>query len=285
MSRRRDLENHRRSLAQVGDILNSMKTLAYMETRKLDRFLSSQSAVVRSIEQVAGDFLDFYPFTLLDLVGTTQIVLLIGSERGFCGSFNHALYRHLEHALEPYPASESKLIVVGHKLHRLFDGDERVSALVDGAGVVEEIGVVLGQLTEKITALQADHGSVNVRCLYHRGENDIAMQALLPPFRDIQAPSPPFSHPPVLNLGPAEFLEQLTDQYLFAALHEMLYTSLMLENRHRVAHLEGAVRTLEEKSKELTRQCNVLRQEEIVEEIEVILLNVPPLGGTLETPS
>lgn len=38
------------------------------------------------------------------------------------------------------------------------------------------------------------------------------------------------------------------------------------------------MRHLDEKTGELTRKCRALRQEEIVEEIEVILLNTTDLG-------
>lgn len=74
-------------------------------------------------------------------------------------------------------------------------------------------------------------------------------------------------------MPPAEFFLELTEQYLFAALYEMLYTSLMAENHNRVTHLEEAVKHLNDKSEDLTRQCAALRQEEIIEEIEVILLS------------
>jgi len=37
--------------------------------------------------------------------------------------------------------------------------------------------------------------------------------------------------------------------------------------------LEGAVKHLDEKSDKLIQQCNALRQEEIIEEIEIILLS------------
>jgi F-type H+-transporting ATPase subunit gamma len=42
-----------------------------------------------------------------------------------------------------------------------------------------------------------------------------------------------------------------------------------------VAHLEGAVQHLDTRTEELTRRSMSLRQEEIIEEIEVILLNAP----------
>ncbi|PLX96564.1 MAG: ATPase, partial [Desulfuromonas sp.] len=81
------------------------------------------------------------------------------------------------------------------------------------------------------------------------------------------------SQPPLLNLSPGEFLLNLTEHYLFAALHEMLYTSLKGENDRRIAHLDHAVQSLDDKTEEVNRRCNALRQEEIIEEIEVILLN------------
>jgi F-type H+-transporting ATPase subunit gamma len=76
-----------------------------------------------------------------------------------------------------------------------------------------------------------------------------------------------------LHLPAQEFLIELTDHYLLAALHQMLYTSLTVENHRRVMHLEGAVKHMDEESSELVQQCRTLRQEEIIEEIEVILLS------------
>lgn len=278
MTRRRKLEQHRHSLNEIRDIMNSMKTLAYMETRKLARFLDAQHAVVQSIEDVATDLLSFYPETLPDAKDTTAVYLLMGSERGFCGDFNHALLRHLELALQGQAADSPLLLAVGRKLYTLLEGDSRVTAFIDGASVVEEAAALLNQLVRELTALQDKHGVLSVYCLYHGSEDGIVMQRLLPPFHDLMHQPTRFPHPPVLNLEPAEFLIELTEQYLFAALFELLYTSLMAENHNRVAHLEGAVKHLDDESAELTRQSNALRQEEIIEEIEVILLSAASLG-------
>jgi F-type H+-transporting ATPase subunit gamma len=79
--------------------------------------------------------------------------------------------------------------------------------------------------------------------------------------------------PPLLDLPPRQFLLGLTEQYLYAALHAVLYQSLAAENQQRIRHLDGAVHHLEERSAALQRRIRALRQEEIIEEIEVILLN------------
>jgi F-type H+-transporting ATPase subunit gamma len=65
----------------------------------------------------------------------------------------------------------------------------------------------------------------------------------------------------------------LLDRYLFVALQEICYTSLMAENQKRIQHMTGAVHRLDETTAELMRRYHMRRQEDITEEIEVILLN------------
>lgn len=278
MSRQHNLETHRRSLTEIREIMNSMKTLAYMETRKLGRFIDAQHAVVESIEEVAADLLGFYPESLPETNESSPIIILIGTERGFCGDFNHGLLKHLESSLQAEVENNAQLVVVGRKLFSLLEEDTRVSTAIDGASVVEEIPALLNELVNGLTTLHDTQGSLTVYCLYHGNDDGIIMQKLLPPFQYLLHKPARTSCPPVLNQPADEFLLSLADHYLFAALHEILYTSLMVENRHRVSHLDGAVRHLDEEAADLTRQSNALRQEEITEEIEVILLSAASLG-------
>lgn len=277
MTRRRSLERHRASLAEIRDIMNSMKTLAYMETRKLARFLAAQHAVVKSIEDVAADLLSFYPEALPQAMEIRPVYLLIGSERGFCGDFNHALLRSMESNLRANPPGEPMLIAIGRKLYTLLEDDARVVGQIDGANVVEEVASVAHQLVGELSSLQEHHHMLPVHGIHHDDEGNIVVQELLPPFRHYSDQGPNFAYPPILNQSPRELLAELTDHYLFAALHKMLFTSLMAENHHRVTHLEAAVKHLDSQSSELARKCHALRQEEIIEEIEVILLSATSL--------
>lgn len=61
--------------------------------------------------------------------------------------------------------------------------------------------------------------------------------------------------------------------YLFAALHEMFFRSLMAENQQRQRHLDNAARRLDQKIADLNLKRNVARQEEIIEEIETLTLS------------
>ena len=123
--------------------------------------------------------------------------------------------------------------------------------------------------------------------LYHNDEHQLINQQLLPPFQNLlkqglkRRQQPQQSFAPELNLEPREFLLDLSYHYLFVILYEILYTSLMAESRQRVMHLDGAVQHMDEQSEELHRQSNILRQEEIIEEIEVILLSAVSLDEQL----
>jgi F-type H+-transporting ATPase subunit gamma len=274
MTHRRELEKHRSRLAEIRNIMNSMKTLAYLETRKLSRFLGAQQAVLQNIETVAADLLDFYPEILpTQTPEQATVYILIGSERGFCGDFNHTLRKHFDELLHVDTApAETVAIATGHKLHILFEEDARITTCIEGVSAAEEIMSLLQQLVAEVIAQQARYGLSSVYCLYHGSEEGVRTQKIMPPFLGSSAERPGYHHPPLFQLPVPDLFASLIDHYLFALLYEILCTSFMIENRHRIAHLEGAVKRLDDESSLLIRKCNALRQEELIEEIEVILL-------------
>lgn len=272
MTNRRELTLHRESLADIRNIMNSMKTLSYMENRKLNRFLSSQKAVTQSIELAASDLLAHFPELLPNTHNGQDMVVVVGTERGFCGSFNQRIVRKLED-MELRDQYRPMLVAIGHKLETPLAGHSRLIASLAGAAVSEEIPAVLTQVVDQLARLHPADGKVNLSCLYHTDPDTMTLATLIPPFGDIQPHKPDNTGPPLIHETPEVLLEELSEHYLIARLHEIFYTSLSAENLNRITHLDTAVRKLDEKSEELKRRSNALRQEEIIEEIEVILLN------------
>lgn len=273
MSRRKELDRHRHALGEIREILNSMKTLAYMETRKLSRRCDAQRRVVQSIEGAAADFLVFHPELLPGPAAPPAICLLIGTERGFCGDLNRSLLNRVHAGAAAEDGAADLLVTVGRKLDLLAGTDDRVVARLAGASVIEEIPTVLSALVDAVVTLQSAHGASRVRLLYNGARGAPATEDIVPPFQRLARSQPRTGSAPQLNLPPRTFFLQLCEHYLFAALHSALYDAFMAENQGRIRHLEGAVRHLEEESSRLARQSSSLRQEEIIEEIEVILLS------------
>jgi len=284
MTRRQELQDHRDSLVEIRNIMNSMKTLAYLETHKLENVLQAQRTIVSDIEKVARDFLAFHPELLSQAAPATEIFLVIGSERGFCGDFNQTLVRQLEAVLADREQESVRIIAVGRKLHAALADKPYTCSLIPGANAVEEGAALLNQIVDTLDSLASNPGMINLYTLYNGGEDGPVMSRLLPPFQHLDIEPRTDNDPPLLYIPEKDFLSDVVEHYMLAVLQEACNASLMAENRRRLQHMEGAVKHLDETATDLLHRCQALRQEEITEEIEVIMLNAVGLAGNNDHP-
>lgn len=279
MSRRREIGRRLAALTDIAGILSAMKSLALMETRLLSDFLDHQQRLVAGIEAAAADFLAWHG-EFASLPGEErELCVLVGSEQGFCGDFNEAIAAWVRATCAENQAP-ARWAVVGQRLAARLVDDPRVALALPGATVADEVPAVLLRLTRELnrllaTAALAGHG---LSALYHCDATGDIRQRRLLPLRDLP-PAPARACPPELNLSPADFLAGLTDHYLYAALNEVLYSSLMAENRRRLVHMDRALDRLDADTAQLRLAYNRQRQEEIIEEIEVILLSADMLAS------
>ncbi len=275
MSKRRDIEEHVRTLGEIKGIMGAMKNLALMESHKLSRVLATQHRVVSDIEAAGREFLAFHPTLAPDCSGKA-LYLVIGAERGFCGDFSDRLLSALNRHLRSTNDRDPPLMIVGRKLLERAERVHRIAAVVEGPTVTEEVPSILTRVIEQLrqTATQPTSGERTlVTAVYHDAVTESVVVRPLRPF-----PSPPQAggrgaFPPMLTLPPAVFFSQLVDLYLFSLLHAIFYSALMAESRARLEHLESALQRLERDQTDLLRKRNILRQEEITEEIEVLMLS------------
>lgn len=273
MSRHRKLQSQIHDLNEIKQIMGSMKNLAYLEVRKVERLYDNAQQIVNELEKLAADFLSFHPIFSSKSKSDEQIWILFGTERGFCGNFNEGILEKLERHLENSGTKATRLIPVGQRICSLTVDDPRVSKYIAGPNIFEEITKTLKQVVFHIDSLQQHYASISVSAIYHNvGSAKIERCSLLPPFQDgISRRS--YSQPPLLNLATESFFLELVNQYIFLKLHEIAYVSHMAENLDRMHHMHGAVQHLDEKINETVRKNNSVRQEEIIEEIEIMLLN------------
>ena len=280
MSRRRELEDHLHALRDISSILRAMKNLALMETQKLTRFLGTQRRVVESIEAAAVDFFTFHPEAARHLGKGKPVVLVIGSERGFCGDYNERLLDVVERHIEEHSKQSPLLIVVGRKLTMKLEHDRRVKATVTGPAVAEEVPIALVNLMETLRDLQSSQEPgihLEFTIVHQSAATEGNQIHVHEPMRSSRHQSVGFPYPPILNLNPLAFAKDLIDQHLFSLLYEVFYSSLMAENLRRFQHMDQAIQRLEKDMAELILRRNSLRQEEITEEIEVIMLSAEAL--------
>ncbi|MGC9160012.1 F0F1 ATP synthase subunit gamma [Acidithiobacillus sp.] len=275
MSKGHDLAYHLRALDDIHGVMSAMKNLAFAETRKLAQYLEDQQRLFAGMEDLLADFLRFYPQAPQRMGEARTVYLLIGSERGFCGDFNEQL-RDAFAALRPQltgTGQQPAVIAVGRKLAERLEGVLPLAARFPGPNATEEVEPVLSRLAEWLDRQRPAQGFLRLGVLHHAEDGgDGVRLSIFAPFRHPEREAPVFANPPLLNLAPADFLVEFADHYLLAALYAVLYRSLMVENRRRLQHMDNATHRLEQRMEELRRQRNQLRQEEITNEIEVIML-------------
>ncbi len=281
MSRRHELQRRVASLGEIEGIMIAMKNLAFMEIQKLARFITTQLNVVTAIETIASDFITHYGNVLPRSQSVVHdAYLLVGSERGFCGDFNESIVKAAQEQLgapDPPP-----VVVVGHRLATKLEGYPRLATVIEGPSVAEEVDSVLTSVVRPFTQLERKlltDEVLGLVIIYHSSETgSVELRRLLPqPEPKLYAHQ--FSHAPLLTLAPTDFLAKLTEHYLFAALHEAFYSSMMVENQYRLNHMDNAIRQLDKRMTEFMMRSNRLRQEEITEEIEIIMLSVETLAN------
>jgi F-type H+-transporting ATPase subunit gamma len=267
MSGQAELSQRFARLNEISGIMTAMKSLSLVETKKLARFIGHQRRMLANIEAAAADFLNFYPVEPVTGLQPT-LLLVIGSERGFCGNFNEQVLAALD-ALPPWTSAPT-LLLVGSRLAGKRRNDPGGTIELEGPTVTEDVPGVLNRVMDALhtASRQLSGTGAALFTLAHGADSGPALKRLLP---FDPPPGPHFAHAPRLQLAPATFFAELLDQYLLAALYGLFYESLAAESRQRLAHMEQALDRLDDTIDQLALKRNALRQEKIVEEIEVIL--------------
>jgi len=276
MTERREIERRLATLGDVAEIMGALKNAAMAEAIRLRRYVPAQERVVRTVELAMEDFLTHYPQPLATRRDAGQIFLVVGSERGFCGSYNEDLAAALDRVRTHHGAADAAVVAVGHRLASRLSRRIALAAVVEAPSVADEVQPAITQLISTLEQLPAARGKLlpMVTTVLYQGMSGrfsgVQAKQLFHAFPDERRK---FEDRPRLYLEPLAFFRELTDHYLFAVLHGLFYSALLAENERRLQHLEGALRRVENTREQLTLRANALRQEEITEEIEIILLS------------
>ena len=275
MAERRKILQRAASLRDIDEILAAMKSLAFVEVHRISNFIDAQRKAVELIESAMADFLSGYGEHLPPSESAGDIVCLIGAERGLCGDFNSKLLEATAAHVSTLAAAK-RIIVVGT---RLADAYSAAHDVIEGPSVAEEVPAVITRLLERLTAAlseQVNQAQPVGLLLLYQDEDGTQLRRLLP-FTPEPVVAPRRAFPLEIQLQPSTLFHALVEHYLYGALHAIFFESLLEENRQRLEHMQRARDKLAENLSDLDKRQRRLRQEEITEEIELILLSADAL--------
>lgn len=263
MSQRREVEARLALFDELSGILGAMRSFALAELRKVGKREATQQQVVESLAAALQDLSGALPEAFYADTAKIRgdIWLLFGSVRGFCGSFNEDVLRFWQDEADP----QAPLILAGERLHGLFDGHESACYL-DGAEGGLDAPAAIDRILAAVTNLRLGGDYGLMACI--RDEQGARSQRLWP------LPRTPGSAPlaaPLTYQPAAAVAAGVAEHYLFHSLLALMLRAIRVENHMRLMQMETALRHLERGGEDLQRQRNRLRQEEIVEEIELMV--------------
>ena len=245
---------------ELDDIVSAMKNLAQVELLRVSKAESVQAGAwltaLSALQQLPAQ-----PAT--QTAGVGQTLILLGTERGFCGGFNEQVARGWEAA----SLQGAQVLAVGGRLANKLPA----RALARGFAAPATTDAVLPCMEALIDHLLQQPLPASLKVLSHTAAG-VTWESLLPV---TAPPSPGPRSVPQIQLPLATLRAELQWQVIQQGLLRLLLVSLKIENRHRLQQMEGALEHLENLTQDLRLRINALRQQEIVEEIEVILADQP----------
>jgi F-type H+-transporting ATPase subunit gamma len=250
---------------ELDDIVTTMKNLATVELHRVTQAETFQEKTYRSCLKAAA-FFKQQRRQSIRITGNDSLLLLIGSERGFCGNFNEQIWR----CFQDLPAAD-RVLVVGDRLATQFESESK-AIFFPGATTVQQVL----PLSQNLVDYLLNNNFPERLILLCHDSHEVRQIELLPEpeFPEIKQLSSLHTY-----MHSTELARELGWQCLQQALVYYLLVSLKAESRFRLQQMEGAKDHLDQLIHTLRLRSNVLRQQEIVEEIEVMLSEQPNFFG------
>jgi F-type H+-transporting ATPase subunit gamma len=266
------------------DLVRTMKSLAAAGVRHHERALAALSAYEETIDLGLQALLRGAPRPPATARGKDEGapgILVIGSDRGFCGGFNdQVVARVLEDLSAPGGAALGGRLLAGGPVAAVGG---RVATRLREAGLAADVELALPTSSHGLPALVEElvlaidaWGSPGRVVAYH---NRPATAATCRPHRQPLLPFPverraelaarpwPTRMLPLQRADRAVLLRALLGQHLVVALHRALALSLAAEHLSRLVAMQAAERNVEERLADLRARYHALRQTSITTEL------------------
>ncbi|WP_025270121.1 ATP synthase F1 subunit gamma [Hippea sp. KM1] len=281
----RDIKRKITSIQKTQQITKAMKMVAAAKLRKTQEAALMFRPYRNRLEQMIGSLvsssshLDNKLLRFRDVKSVDLIVLT--SDRGLCGAFNHNVLKETEKLIKTKFASKNvNLILVGRFAHTYFKfrGIQPKEAYSDILKDKADFSVA-SDIMEKVIADFTDEKSDEVYIVYNRFVNvlvqKVTVKRVLPVYIGDKVPTSEqmvekFSFEP----DKETVLNELLPKYVKMELYGSMLESLAGEYAARMTAMDAATNNAGEMIKNLTLEFNKARQASITKELIEITTSI-----------
>ncbi|MCX6997255.1 MAG: ATP synthase F1 subunit gamma [Kiritimatiellaeota bacterium] len=289
------LKDYNKKLASLRNMHKMTKTMKMVSATKFHRALEAQvrlAPYAAQLQRLLRRFADapqtgLHPLCVRRLPARRVLLVIVSSNRGLCGSFNHALHRLADRWLEEHKDRYETLAVVScsRKATAFLRGRASLRASREELTASPAMASA-AQLADELMRWFLDGAYDEVHLAYNHFVNAMTRQ----PRREVLLPAAdlPAEEPAEGEFAPAQYLfeppaAQLRDVLIPRAVRFKLF-SVLLENavgEHgaRMTAMDNATKNTERLMDEFTLLRNRARQAGITRELIEIVTGAEALKG------
>jgi len=280
------------SMESIHSVVRTMKTLSVINSAPYEQANRAIEAYHQTVRDGLHAFL--WAAGLPDFAAQTvssQVIVVFGSDHGLCGNYNEVLAAHVARQIEAGEGGTPTVLCVGAQMSdALADHSIEVERLFLPPASVDGIGRLANLLTQQIDDLRlkthASEIAVDLAFTARRNGGTQAAQteALLPLDTTVlnelkQTPGVSRSLPTYQMPAPALF-RSLIRNYVFASLFKASAEAMVTENAARLALMQQADQSVEDRLEALRSDANALRQNGITTELLDVIIGFEALKKT-----
>lgn len=269
----KDIKNRIKSVSETAQITRAMELISAAKMQKASARYNSSQAYFTKVRKIIYDIVKFsdfdepHPYLTRKKEGK-HAYLIIGSDKGMSGDYNHAVISFASETVEKDP--ESEVLCIGETVFKHFTETrgqvEKIACSQEGT--LEDARIIATRLVEDYK--QGIYSEINIiyMSLVSKSRQKCAMIRLLPIL------SEDFDVESTGYISRLEFLPDaesvfgiLVPQYFIGILYGCITAGKYTEHLERMRAMNSATKNASELLDELQINYNKARQEKITTEI------------------
>ncbi|SLN31148.1 ATP synthase gamma chain [Roseovarius litorisediminis] len=277
------------SLKGIRSVVHTMKTLSVINASPYEQAAQAIELYHETVLDGLHSFLTaFGPIEDTSRHKAGNVLIIFGSDHGLCGNYNEVLARHAAAQIDGSTASPVRVLCVGAQMaDALADQHIRIDQTLFPAASVDGIGRLANLLIQRLEDIRSEDPAreMAVSLAYvtqdgAKGQRPVVTsllpidQALL---TRLQAKPWTSRSRPFFSMPPGDLFLTLVRSHLFATLFRAIAEALMTENAARLALMQQAEKSVDDRLETLLQQTRAVRQDEITTELLDVIIGFEAL--------
>ncbi|PYG26348.1 F0F1 ATP synthase subunit gamma [Pelagimonas varians] len=277
------------SMQGIRSVVHTMKTLSVINAAPYEHAARAIEAYHETVLNGMHAFLSQSAKVNTGLVQeAAQVVVVFGSDHGLCGNYNEVIAAHVAPFIQSDLAGQGTLLCIGAQMvDALTDKGLTIDACFLPPASVDGIGRLANLLTQRLDQIRAENTKheIAVTLAYSARVSGGGWAPKIAPLlplnpalvAELQAKPWASRSVPSFSMPPGELFMALIRKHLFASLFRAAAEALVTENAARLALMQQAEQSVDDRLDALKSEMRNLRQSEITTELLDVIIGFEAL--------